>query len=184
MVIKVAENVLGKVVRIGLRLLAALEVWIGWLVLLTVGERGNLCRFEGFGRIHEPEKVRLGTRVAVGRNFFFRGKGGITIGDYTRISRNVTIHTVNHNMEGATLPYDRVDICKPVKIGSFVWIGMNVNILPGVTIGDGAVIGMGTTISRDVAPGEIVVGGPQRVVGTRDKERTAELVRQGKFLMK
>lgn len=51
-----------------------------------------------------------------------------------------------------------------------------------MTIGDGAIIGMGTVVSKSVAPGEIVVGAAQRVVGRRDPARTEELARLGKFL--
>jgi len=147
-----------------------------------VGKIGRGVQIEGGGVVLEKEKISIGNDVFLGRNFFLRGAGGIHIGDYTHISRNVTIHTVNHNMHGCLLPYDRADVVKPVRIGSYVWIGMNVNILPGVEIGDGAIIGMGTTVSKSVENNTIVVGPSQRVIGHRDEEATAALVRSGQFL--
>jgi maltose O-acetyltransferase len=49
-----------------------------------------------------------------------------------------------------------------VRIGSDVWIGGGAIILPGVTIGDGAVIGAGSVVTRDVDPGQTVMGNPAR----------------------
>lgn len=61
-------------------------------------------------------------------------------------------------------------------------IGMNVKVLPGVIIGDGAVIGMGATVAKDVGAGEIVVGTGSRVIGVRDRGYTFELEQKGFFL--
>jgi chloramphenicol O-acetyltransferase type B len=64
-----------------------------------------------------------------------------------------------------------------ITIGSDVWVGAEAMILSGVTIGDGAVIGARTLVNKDVAPYEIVVGSPLRVIGYRfDEFVTAELL--------
>lgn len=159
----------------------------GWalqarVLLAPVGRKGSHCRAEGSGVILDPHKLTLGSHVFIGRNSFMRCAGGVSIGSYTHISRNVTIHTANHDIHGDLLPYSRKLIHKPVEIGEYVWIGMNVSIVPGVRVGDGAVIGMGVTLSKDVAPGEIVVGPANRVIGTREPTRTADLVRKKRFL--
>jgi maltose O-acetyltransferase len=49
-----------------------------------------------------------------------------------------------------------------VRIGSDVWIGGGAIILPGVTVGDGAVIGAGSVVTRDVEAGQTVTGNPAR----------------------
>lgn len=49
-----------------------------------------------------------------------------------------------------------------MTVGNDVWIGGNAVILPGVTIGDGAVIGAGSVVTHDVAPGAIVAGNPAK----------------------
>ncbi|MFK3844663.1 acyltransferase [Stenotrophomonas sp. NPDC078853] len=155
---------------------------LGAAALERIPHKGRMCVFEGDGRLIDPDKLELGDDVYIGRNFFIRATGGISIGSYTHISRNVVLHTVNHNMNGTLLPYDRTNILRPIKIGEYVWIGMNCEILPGVSIGDGAVIGMGTTVSKDVEAGAIVVGSAQRVVGHRDAALTSQLLEQEKFL--
>ena len=61
---------------------------------------------------------------------------------------------------------------------------MNVTITPGVTIGDGAIIGMGTTVSEDVPAGAIVVGAKQRIVKYRDMNIFRDLLKRERYLGK
>ena len=56
---------------------------------------------------------------------------------------------------------------RPVRIGNDVWIGANCTILPGVSIGDGAVIGAGSVVTRSVASQTIVAGSPARLLRQR-----------------
>lgn len=57
----------------------------------------------------------------------------------------------------------------PVNIGSEVMIGANSTILPGVTIGDGAIVSAGTVVHKDVEPGTFVGGNPMRVIYTQEQ---------------
>ena len=57
----------------------------------------------------------------------------------------------------------------PIHIGKQVWIGANATILPGVTVGDGAVIAAGAVVTRDVPERAVVAGVPARVVKTIEK---------------
>ncbi len=63
---------------------------------------------------------------------------------------------------------------KLITIGNDVFIGMNVLILDGVTVGHGAIIGAGTVVSKDVPPFAIVVGNPMRIVRYRHSDDTIE----------
>lgn len=61
--------------------------------------------------------------------------------------------------------YDRYIItCKPVHIKRNVWIGVNVTILPGVTIGENAIIGACAVVTKDVPDNAVAVGNPARVI--------------------
>lgn len=87
----------------------------------------------------------------------------ITIGDRTLIGPGCHIICTNHSIdaqERLTGIFDN----RPITIGDRVWIGGNVTILPGVTIGNEAVIGAGSVVTKDIPEGVIAVGNPCRVL--------------------
>lgn len=84
----------------------------------------------------------------------------IEIGDDCGIGDNVTICDSNHHSIDGKCP------CAPVKIGNHVWICSNATILPGVTIGDGAVIAAGAVVNKDVPAHSLVGGVPAKVLKT------------------
>ncbi len=121
---------------------------------------------EGFG-LFPPFYSDCGQNITIGRRTFinmgcsFQDWGGIVIGDDCLIGHNCTICTVNHSKA----PERRGDmVCAPVRLGNQVWVGANVTILPGVSIGDGAIIAAGAVVSRDVAPATIVGGIPAKLI--------------------
>lgn len=120
--------------------------------------------------VSKPEFLKIGENVHINDNCYIKSEGGVTIGDNTHISRNLLLYTVNHDFNGAALPYDEKMITKSVTIGKNVWIGMNVCIAPGTTIGDGAVIGMGTVVSGNVPPLSIIGMQKWRSIGNRNLE--------------
>lgn len=88
------------------------------------------------------------------------------------------IITSNHNYEGNAIPYDDMDLVKDVKIEDFVWLGNRVMVLPGVTIGEGAIVQAGAVVVKDVPYCAIVGGNPAQVFKYRDKERFERLKRK------
>ncbi|PWD51507.1 acetyltransferase [Serinibacter arcticus] len=109
-----------------------------------------------FGR-----NLHLGRRVFINSGGRFQDQGGITIGDDCLIGHNAVIATLQHDVD----PARRADLLPaPVVLGRNVWLGANVTVLPGVTIGDDAVVGAGSIVTRDVPARAIVVGSPARVV--------------------
>lgn len=110
------------------------------------------------------------------------GKARVEIGQYFHSGGGCMIITSNHNYEGDALPYDYTDIVKDVKIEDFVWIGNRVMILPGVTIGEGAIVQAGAVVVNDVPPCAIVGGNPARVFKYRDREHFERLKQEMKFL--
>ena len=94
---------------------------------------------------------------------------GIEIGDELLTGSNVLITDNAHGLFDWSVmtvpPVERPLVSKgKVRIGSHVWIGNNVCVLPGVTIGDGAVIGANSVVTHDVPPGAMAVGMPAKVI--------------------
>lgn len=97
--------------------------------------------------------------------------GGVTIGDRALIGYRAQIISANHVIPGTELPiFDSGHDKKPVVIEQDSWVGANSIVLPGVTIGEGAVIAAGSVVTRDVAPFSIVGGNPAKLIKMREKE--------------
>lgn len=130
-----------------------------WLQALGQGSSVHLhCRF-----LHGPG-IRLGERCVINQGCHLDGRRfAIRVGNDVSIGPDAAILTLGHDPRSA----DFADRGGPVCIGNHVWIGYRAIVLPGVTIGEGAVVGAGSLVSRDVPPYAIVAGNPSRVIGER-----------------
>lgn len=118
----------------------------------------------------QSERLRIGEGTVLNGECYINAQGGVTIGRYCHVGKGLTIYSSNHNYRSTVaIPYDGEDVLKPVKIGDCVWIGANVSILPGTTVGDGAVIALGAVVRGDVDACTIVGGNPAQVIGRRDQ---------------
>lgn len=109
------------------------------------------------------KNIHFGKRVFVNSGCKFQDQGGIFIGDDVLVGHNCMIATLNHTED----PERRADMTpKPVRIGNKVWIGANATILPGITIGDGAIIAAGAVVTKDVAARTVVGGVPAKPLKT------------------
>ncbi|TQV83019.1 sugar O-acetyltransferase [Aliikangiella coralliicola] len=108
------------------------------------------------------DRIRLGDRVYINVDCTLLDGGKIAIGDDCLIGPKVQILTINH----ALSPKERLkkeNFCQDVIIGKNVWIGASAIILPGVTIGDGAVIGAASVVTRDLDSNCLYLGNPARM---------------------
>lgn len=105
--------------------------------------------------------IRIGKHVFINQACVFMDRGGITIGENTKIGPRVNLITENHGLK----PSERhILTSRPIFIGRNVWIGAAATVLPGVTIGENSVVAAGAVVSRDVPPNTIVAGVPAKVV--------------------
>ena len=133
---------------------------------------GYSCRIELHG---DAPCLRIGRNCKMNDRVHISAWESITIGDDVLMGSNILITDNSHGdySEGASrcpsiAPDDRPIVTSPVKIGDRVWIGEFVSILPGVTIGDGAVVGSNSVVTCDVAPNTVVVGSPAREIKVWD----------------
>lgn len=132
-------------------------------------------------------KVSKHTRIGEGcviNGLKVLGDGEVTIGDHCSFGPGLIIQTQNHDYDtGCALPYGKGFICKTVRIDDCVWTGMNVLILPGTHIGEGAIIQAGSVVHGEIPPLSIAGGNPAKVFSSRDKRHYDELKRNQSFNM-
>ena len=87
----------------------------------------------------------------------------VTFGDRVMVGPNCAFYTAIHPMDAARRATG-IERAEPIAVGNDVWFGGNVVVLPGVTIGDGAVIGAGSVVTRDVPAGMFAAGNPCRPI--------------------
>ena len=114
-------------------------------------------------RCQYGENIFLEEHVTINFNCTLMDNTAIHIGHHTLIGPNCSLYTVNHALD----PEDRAQgFCMdaPIRIGSRVWRGGDVVVMPGVSIGDGSVIGAGSVVTKDIPEEVIAVGNPCRVI--------------------
>ena len=126
----------------------------------SVGEDSTLL--PGFA-CDNGKNIHVGKKFIANYNVTILDCAPVNIGDYVMIGPNTLISAVNHPMT----PMGRrkhLAIAKPVNIGNDVWIGANVTIVPGVTIGNNVIIAAGAVVTKDVPDNTLVGGIPARVI--------------------
>jgi maltose O-acetyltransferase len=114
-------------------------------------------------------KVRIGERNVINFGCMLDGrKYPIQTGSDVSIGPEASILTLGHDPKSP----DFSDKGGKVIIADHVWIGYRAIVLPGVTVGKGAVVGAGAVVTKDVPPFAIVAGNPARIIGQRPKEIT------------
>ena len=114
--------------------------------------------------------IEMGDEVKFNYGCWVNGFGGLTIGDGTIFGPRVMLYTANHITDD--LDHSMADQgwkTQPVHIGKNCWFGMGVLILPGVTIGDGAIVGAGSVVTKDLEPMSVSVGNPAKTIKYRDR---------------
>lgn len=155
-------------------LLAPLPMYVGSRLItrclrlagFAIGQGTVMCsvpRLSGCGNIY--------TRLKVGRNCMFNVGcfldlgAEITIEDMAGLGHEVMILTTTHAVGPAQRRY-AAPRTLPVTIGAGAWLGARCTILPGVTVGAGAIVAAGSVVNRDVPANTLVAGVPARVVKT------------------
>lgn len=126
-------------------------------------ELGAGCSVMMHTRFDQAGNLVIGQNSVINQRCRLDSRGGLFIGCNVSVSEEVTILTADHDAGSAGFE-GRV---RPVKIGDRVWIGTRVLILPGVTVGEGALIAAAAVVTRDVDPYTVVAGVPARQIGTR-----------------
>ncbi len=139
--------------------------------LVSLGSDGCFERGVSVWLANEPDadpRLIVGQRVFIGRYSSLDSYHPITIGDDVMIGAYCYLTTGNHRFERRDIPMNAQGFeGAAIEIGSDVWIGAHVTVLPGVAIGNGAILGAGSVVTKNVPPYEIWAGVPAKYIKKR-----------------
>jgi len=117
-------------------------------------------------RFYQPKNISIGQGTIIGDHATLDGRAQLTIGNHVDIASEVMILNAEHDLSSPNFS----SIEEPVEIKDFCFIGPRAIILPGVTIGRGAVVAAGAVVTKDVPELSIVGGVPAREITKRDSK--------------
>lgn len=178
--IRIAKAYVKSVFQLGLTLLAyvpshALRKAGLRLCGAKIASRSLL--YHGFW-IVAPSKLVIGESAVVGDHAILDAREGLTIGRNVNLSTNVAIWTGQHDYQASNFGYKG----GPVRIGDYAWLSFRTTILPGVIVGEGAIVAAGAVVTKDVAPYTVVGGVPAKVIGTRNRDLSYDLLEDCTYL--
>lgn len=126
----------------------------------------RILAFKGENTWIEPNFFcDYGYNIFIGDNFYANHNlvildcAEVSFGNNVFIGPNCGFYTAGHPVDAPTRN-SGLEYAKPIKVGNDVWIGGNVCVMPGVTIGDNVVIGAGSVVTKDIPSGVVAVGNP------------------------
>lgn len=128
-----------------------------------------LGSIKGNAVITAPFYCDYGFNISIGENFYTNHNvtildgAKVTFGDNVFIAPNCVFSTSGHAIDSEQRGRG-LEIAWPITVGDNVWIGANVSVLPGVTIGSDTIIGAGSVVNRDIPSGVIAAGNPCKVI--------------------
>lgn len=136
----------------------------------TIGTLVTLTAFESYGGETFSPEITIGHNCSIGDFSHISCINAMHIGNDVRMGKNVLITDNSHgnpanSEEFAIAPNHRPLFSKgPVIIHDRVWIGEKASVLPGVTVGEGAIIGANAVVTKDVPPYSLAAGNPARIL--------------------
>ncbi|HMT03936.1 MAG: acyltransferase [Solirubrobacterales bacterium] len=129
---------------------------------------GQGCHFEPgcWITMSDHAKVTLGDDVWLNRNVMVAAEQEVMVGDHVMFANGCFVGDASHRFNDPNIPITWQGFTSkgPVRIGSNVWLGVNVVVTSGVTIGDHCVVGANSVVTGDLPEGTIAAGAPAKVI--------------------
>lgn len=137
-------------------------------------ELDNNCQIMDFAFIDAGKSLKIGKYSTVTWNCIIEGGANTRIGDRVFLGPGTKILTSTYELNGYYAIEHIPDECRATRYGDITihddaYLGANVTVLPGVTIGEGAVVGANALVNKDLEPWGIYVGTSSKKIGEREK---------------
>lgn len=126
---------------------------------------GDMRLYNGF-HIRAQRNITIEDGVSIGPNVLLDGRRGLTIKKSAVLGYGAIVWTLNHDYNDESFKM----VGAPVVIGEYSWICSHSIILPGITIGEGAVVASNAVVTKDVPPYAVVAGVPAKIIKYREKK--------------
>ena len=130
-----------------------------------LGKHGKNCFIEANVWFDYGCNTEVGDDFYVNHDCVFLDCAKLTFGNNVFIAPQCGFYTAGHPLD-AMIRRQQPAFAKPITVGSDVWFGGGVKVLPGVTIGSNVVIGAGSVVVHDIPSNSVAVGNPARVIKT------------------
>lgn len=131
---------------------------------------GNNVFIQPDFQIGHEEQLFLHNYVRIGNAAFIDANGGVEIESGFVSGPHLTIISVNHIFENASkVPFSNDIVRKKVFIGKNCWLGANVFIVPGVSLGEGCIVAGGSVVTKSFPSLCVLGGNPAKILKTRDR---------------
>lgn len=155
----------GTLIDVGVEIINPKNVSLGEFTLID-----KYCQF------HASEgSISIGSRCHIAPFVIIFGHGEVMIEDYVGIAAGVKVFSISEwpgggkRLCGPMIPEEHRGLRRaPIRIERDTLIGTNVVIMPGITIGEGAVVGSNSVVTRDIPPWKIALGCPAKPIGDRE----------------
>jgi acetyltransferase-like isoleucine patch superfamily enzyme len=169
---QIIEKVFTRIRTVALEFWLMILRWVGYIPLHSV--RKIFYLFSGINlpwdsTIHmwanffNPANIQIGHNTIIGDHCFLDGRAPLKIGNHVDIASQVLIYNDEHNVNSA----DFGNSYGQVTIGDYVFIGPRAIILPGITIGQGAVVAAGAVVTKNIPDFEVWGGVPAKKIFDR-----------------
>lgn len=141
-----------------------LNGWRCFLLRMFGATIGRRCRVYGGTQIWMPMNLVLGDDCWLDNDVKIYNVDKVVLGSNCVVSAGAFLCTASHDISSTRFEL----VTKPIELKDGAWCSSNALVLPGVTIGEGAVVGAGAVVTKDVEPWTVVAGNPARFVKKRE----------------
>lgn len=136
-----------------------------WVYRRYGAQIGSGSVIYGGCELRHPRGIRIGAHSSIGHDCVLDGRMGLEIGEAVNLSSQAMIWTMQHSWKDPDFAAEG----GKVVIGTRAWLSTRCVVLPGVTVGEGAVVAAGAVVTKDVGPYQVVGGVPAKVIAERPR---------------